>query len=142
MGRIDFIINEKFSKQRRFYDFLMRDIVCCIYDEQFSGMNEFLLLPFYSGKYAPGTSYYECFKRLNEMLSSAQIAALNECIFEIQKNLPQSLPELKKALLAWMPKLTDCHLDGLNEMPRFWTVEAEETETVKPYLEFDFEESA
>lgn len=108
---IRFINDTKFSANRRFYDFFLREIVCSIYAKDFDGLNTDLELPYYHGR-----TEWDYYKTIGEVFSSKQINALNNVISEIRKSRLHNLPDLKNTLLEHFPTLTTCHLDGLNYM--------------------------
>lgn len=110
--KIDFLTNAKFSKNRRFYDFFMRELVCAIYaPPECAEINPNLQLPYYHGR-----ADWEYFRTVSDVFSEKEILKLNAVVAAIRKERKSTLSELKKQLLHYFPKLTDCHLDGINYM--------------------------
>lgn len=104
--------NKKTASNRAFYDSLMREVVCAIYDEKFIGINPDLEHPFY-------TKYHgHVYKPTNQVLSDKHIREIQE-ICRVGHSLHQRDRQhfsVRDFLLLAFPKITQCDLMATNEM--------------------------
>lgn len=110
--------NRRTAKNRAFYDSLIREVVCAIYDDVFRGISPEMEHPYYHTKGGGGAARdWDCFKRTNEVLTEKQIDELQKvCALGYDTRKNSSDFDIRDFLLSVFPKITDCDLMPLNDM--------------------------